>query len=402
MKITLINHFPLTGSGSGTYTRNIAEYLVDRGHDVSIIFPENVPVQKIDGLEGVELFPVYFTGDEPVDDALPFNFPCFTTHPRSLQTFAQLNDVQMKQYLDAFNRALDHVCASFQPDIIHGQHMWILSMLAAERSVPTVVTIHGTDMMGCEKWPDLKRYADRAAEKCSAALAISHDNYNQALNLFPGLKDKLILLQNGYNEKIFYPVPHINRTEVLAKYGVPYAGQQIVFFAGKLTRFKGVDTLLRAVSLLEKERKDSVITLIAGDGEEMKALRELAAELHLKTVYFLGNRNQNELRELYNSGDVFAMPSRREPFGLVALEAMACGLPVVATNEGGLPDFVSEKVGKLVPVDDFAGLCRAIMEQLDIVKERGADRRAEVIEYAKGYTQSSFIVKLEKIYESRL
>ena len=98
MKILMINHFPLEGSGSGTYTKNLAVSLTKKGHDVCIIMPESTEEYHL--LEGVRLHPVFFTDDgiasggnaakAPVG-ALPFNFPCFTSHPRSVTTFADLS-----------------------------------------------------------------------------------------------------------------------------------------------------------------------------------------------------------------------------------------------------------------------------------------------------------------------
>ncbi|MDO4545645.1 MAG: glycosyltransferase family 4 protein [Bacillota bacterium] len=408
MKILLINHFPLEGSGSGTYTRNIAQYLVKRGHQVCVVFPET----DIQGpLADIKLHPVYFTQDqesrtglapkEILVNALPFNFPCFTTHPRSLRTFGDLDDTELKQYLDAFKTALIEECESFKPDLIHGQHIWCLSWLAAGLGIPSVITAHGTDLMGYDKWPQFRKYAEEAVEKCSRILAISRDNMQAALERFPQAEGKITLLSNGYNEDVFYR-EMVNKEGTLEQNGVPYKGEKLVLFAGKLTAFKGVDTLLRAVKLYEEQQPGKIITMIAGSGQEEKMLKELQQTLQLKSLYFLGHKNQAELRKLYNMADVFAMPSRKEPFGLVALEAMACGLPVVASNEGGLPEFVNEKVGALVPADDPSVLCTAILNELDR-SEADPKRKDLISEYARSdYTQSQFIIKLEKIYEELL
>ncbi|PWL79093.1 MAG: hypothetical protein DBY20_04240 [Coriobacteriia bacterium] len=78
MRILLMNHFPLQGSGSGVYTINIARALVRKGHEVCIIMPENEELAELE-IDGVRLHPVYF--NSCVDDALGFDFPCFTTHP---------------------------------------------------------------------------------------------------------------------------------------------------------------------------------------------------------------------------------------------------------------------------------------------------------------------------------
>ena len=100
MRILMINHFPLEGSGSGTYTKNLATQLVKLGHEVCVILPVNT--LDIPQYEGVRLHPVFFTNpDNPQAtsaDALPFNFPCFTTHPVSVVAFADLTAGQMDAY----------------------------------------------------------------------------------------------------------------------------------------------------------------------------------------------------------------------------------------------------------------------------------------------------------------
>ncbi|WP_165046180.1 glycosyltransferase [Adlercreutzia sp. ZJ138] len=413
MKILLVNHFPLEGSGSGTYTMNTAQHLAKRGHDVCIVFPENrVPTP----LDGVSLRPVYFdAGDEqraladnPINDGsthdgsapthpLPFNFPCFTTHPRSLTTFDDLDDNQIERYLKAFSAAIDTAVREFKPDIIHAQHVWLLANVAAKTGVPTIVTAHGTDMMGYRKWPRFHAIANETVQLCHSIIAISKDNYDDTVTTIPAAADKMVLLLNGYNEDIFYR-EDIDRTSLLAQHGVPYQGQRIVLFAGKLTNFKGVDVLLHAAARYEREHPD-IVTLLAGSGEERDMLERLRVDLGLSRTYFLGHQLQDSLRRLYNAADLFAMPSRREPFGLVALEAMACGLPVVATNQGGLPEFVTQECGTLIDVDDEIALARTIVDELDRTAAT-PNRKERIAENVfERYAQSKFVVRLEALYQ---
>lgn len=107
MKVLMVNHFPLEGSGSGTYTKNIAAHLTKQGHEVCAVFPENSPSADI---PGVRLIPVMFSAKgakrRTKKEHLPFNFPCFTTHPRSTTTFADLSSEEFAQYLAAFDAAI--------------------------------------------------------------------------------------------------------------------------------------------------------------------------------------------------------------------------------------------------------------------------------------------------------
>ena len=398
MKILMINHFPLEGSGSGTYTKNLAMQLAGLGHEVCVILPENRT--QIQQYEGVRLHPVFFTYEEDIPGALPFNFPCFTTHPRSVVAFENLGEGQMEAYLAAFQQAIDEEVASWQPDIIHGQHVWALPSLAVGKGVPLVLTAHGTDLMGYDKWPEMRHFAETAMEGCEKVICISRDNEALVRKIFPQHAGKIVRMRNGYNPAIFY-VQQLDRAAELAKYGVDYNGQRIALFAGKLTRFKGVDVLLDAAAIVAG-RDPNVFIPIAGDGEERANLEAQKERLALPNLQFLGNVTQDALCRLYNIADIDLVPSRREPFGLVAVEAMACGTPVIATNEGGLPDFVNDSVGALVPVEDAQALADAILATLE---RAAADPgwRAQVQRYSEAnYSQAAIIQELVALYEEVL
>ncbi len=403
MRILLINHFPLEGSGSGTYTKNLATQLAKLGHEVCIILPENTT--DIQQYPGVRLHPVYFTDpDMPLDKrpegALDFNFPCFTTHPRSVVAFKDLNPNQMDAYIDAFSQAIDEEVAGFSPDIIHGQHVWVLSSLAAGKGVPLVLTAHGTDLMGYDKWPSLRHFADAAMEAACKVICISADNEALVRKMFPAWEDKIVRMRNGYNPDIFFERP-LDRAAVLEGYGLPYGGEPLILFAGKMTRFKGIDVLLDAAALYT-QALPGVMTVLAGDGEERPALQAQAEALGLENLHFIGNVSQDALAQLYCVADVDLVPSRREPFGLVAVEAMACGTPVVATDQGGLPDFVNPSVGALVKPEDAADLARGIEETLHRVLE-DPSWRERIAAYARdNYSQAVIIRELADLYEQVL
>jgi len=395
MKVIMINHFPLDGSGSGTYTRNIAVHLQKKGHEVCVIMPENST--EYAGIPDVDIIPVYFKNNEEIDGMLPFNFPCFTTHPRSVMTFSDLSDDELDMYLSAFRNALKKAVDEFKPDIIHGQHIWLLSWLAIETGVPYVVTAHGTDLMGYKNWERFRKYATETAEGAKRIITISNDNDELVRELFPTSADKSVFMQNGYDTERFYPEP-VPREQIEKMFNIKLK-KKLVLFVGKLAHFKGVDILIEALRLYEKEYPGEVTSIIAGDGELAPALKKQAEEANLKDLHFMGHLNSTQLRELYSTADVSLVPSRREPFGLVAIEALACGCPVIATNQGGLTDIINDDVGSLVNVEDAEDLAKAIRKE--IYDPNREQRGKNAAKYAlNNYAQGSLMDTLIKIYNS--
>jgi len=405
MKVLTINHFPIEGSGSGTYTRNIAVHLQKKGHEVCVIMPENTTSYA--EIPNVRMIPVYFKYTEEIDGMLPFNFPCFTTHPRSTMTFYDLDDTQLEMYLSAFKKVIDQAVEEFKPDIIHGQHIWLLSWLATKTGVPCVVTAHGTDLMGYKQSERFRKYADETVLSVKRIITISNDNTELVKEFFPAAADKAVFMQNGYDTERFYPEP-VSKDEILKTLvstlrqsedvsQIPTIKEKIVLFVGKLANFKGVDIMIEAIRLYEDKYPGEITTIIAGEGELAESLEKQAKNSNLNNLYFIGYLNSIQLRQLYSTADVSLVPSRREPFGLVAIEALACGCPVIATNQGGLTDIINDDVGALVDVEDAQGLAEAIYNELhhtDRVK-RGKNAAKYALE---NYAQDSLMDTLVKIY----
>jgi len=395
MKVLMINHFPLDGSGSGTYTRNIAVHLTKKGHEVCVIIPENT--RNYASIPGVMDIPVFFQHTEVIEGMLPFNFPCFTTHPRSIMTFEDLDDKQLEMYLSAFEQAINRAVEEFKPDIIHGQHIWLLSWLAIKTGIPYVVTAHGTDLMGYKKWERFRKYAYETAMGAKRIITISNDNTELVTELFPDAAEKAVFMQNGYDTERFYPEP-VSRDKIEKMFDIKLK-EKLVLFVGKLAHFKGVDILIEAVRLYENETPGEITTIIAGDGELATSLKKQAKDGNLKDLHFLGHLNSTQLRELYSTAEVSIVPSRREPFGLVAIEALACSCPVIATNQGGLTDIINDDVGTLVDVEDAAGLAAAIRKEIHYPNR--AERGKNAAKYAlDNYAQGSLMETLIGVYES--
>jgi len=393
VRVLLINHFPLVGSGSGTYTRNIAVHLIKMGHEVGIVMPENTA--EYAGVSGAKIFPVFFTNDEKIANALPFNFPCFTTHPRSVKTFFDLSQEELEAYLFAFERAIGEAVSVFTPDIIHAQHIWLLSWLSAKTGIPYLITAHGTDLMGYQQGARFRKYADEAAAGAKRLITISNDNDELVREFFPSCADKAVIMRNGYDSDQFFPEP-VPKEMLSQMYNIRL-NDKLVFFAGKLANFKGIDVLLDAAKLYESKHPGKISTVIAGAGELSDKLKSQACKLGLESVSFVGHIGVSQLRSFFSSADVSVVPSRREPFGLVAIEALACGCPVIATNQGGLMDIITDEIGALVDVEDEIGLSDAI--QSELFNPDRKQRGEAAAKYARdNYTQDSLIDSLVEIY----
>ena len=115
----------------------------------------------------------------------------------------------------------------------------------------------------------------------------------------------------------------------------------------------------------------------------------------LKNTYFIGNQNHDDLRCIYNIADVSIVPSRVEGFGLVAIEALACGTPVITSDQGGLPEIVNDQVGMIFKSEDYHELASHIKEILN----KEYDKKSINKYVLSKYSQDSLINKLIKLYE---
>lgn len=391
MKILIINHSPFIGSGSGIYTMNIAKALRKSGHNIKVITAANSLV--FPDMGDIKIHPIFFKYKDNIEGQLDFNVPCFDQYPTSDVVFYNLSQKQLKEYEEEFRKVLKEEIENFKPDIIHTQHIWIWSSIVTEYNLPTAITSHGSDMMGYNIDNSFGVYCEKAIENCDKIITISKKNNEVVLENFPQAKNKSITLKNGYDTQIFH-LKNLKKQEVLKEFGINKDYKKIVLYAGRLTENKGIDVLLNAANIYEDE---DTITIIAGGGGLLGDLKKQASELNLKNIAFVGDQTQENLSKLYNIADVLAVPSRVEGFGLVAIEALACGTPVVATNKGGMTDFINDKVGALVDVED------EVMLEKEISKILNGNRTFNILElsqYAQNnYSQEAVINDLINIYK---
>jgi len=182
-----------------------------------------------------------------------------------------------------------------------------------------------------------------------------------------------------------------------------------VLFVGSLVRQKGVDVLLKAFKNVKKDMGSSPVSsidpvnlIIVGDGKQRPALERLADDLGLEDVYFLGMKR--DLKSIFKKSSVLVLPSREEGFGLILLEAMANGVPVIASNVGGVPEIIEDgKNGLLFETGDFEDLARKITRVLKLEDDESEKLRDGLMkrgrETIKKFNWKTMAGEVDEIYE---
>lgn len=235
-------------------------------------------------------------------------------------------------------------------------HYWLSGLVGLELSkrwrVPHVTSFHTLAEVKRRARPGESEHPERAsgerriAQAATRIVAWSEHERRAMAQLYGADPDKVLIIPPGVDDRKFRPLDR-----VVCRERLNLGGGRILLYVGRLERLKGVDILFRAVAALDDADDVSVI-VIGGfaNSPELARLRRVAAQLGIDgRVSFLGSLPQDQLPEYYSAADICVLPSFYESFGLAALEAAACGTPVVASRVGGLPTIVKDgETGYLV------------------------------------------------------
>ena len=266
-------------------------------------------------------------------------------------------------------------------DLVHSHYWlsgWVGSRLKESWSVPWVHMYH---TLGVLKNFANRRRVEKESEKrimveaqvaktVDGIIAASPWEREQMISRIWLPPSKVKVIPCGVDLRLFKPVPSGKAKKFLG-----LSDREFVLFVGRIDVIKGIDVLIRAIHELSRKKKtNSGLGLIIIGGEldadprmesrEMQRLRALVNRMNLKErVAFWGSQRQDLLPYFYSAADALVLPSRYESFGMVALEAMACGAPVIATRVGGLQFTVEDhRTGLLVPEGDWHQLADRIQE----------------------------------------
>lgn len=301
-------------------------------------------------------------------------------------------------------------------DLIHS-HYWLSGWAARElRAVwgaPIVQMFHTLGAVKNQIAAPTERESQRRIDVeteisgfVDRIVAATPAEEEQLVELYGADPSKITIIPPGVDLELFHP--H-SPEDAKLRIGVKPCNNMILF-VGRIEPLKGIETLLRAMALLANECplwvKQLCVAIIGGDPDttdakrdEMERLKAIRAELGITDlVTFLGARDQDRLHHYYSSAEMVIMPSHYESFGMVALEAMACGTPVIASEVGGLAYLIRDgETGFHVPDGDPEALACAIarLAQDPALRER-LGRQAH--EYAQEYSWQRIANRIVSLY----
>ena len=333
-------------------------------------------------------------------------------------------DERLRPVLAAFSRDIAFVADPVTADVVH-VHTWythlggIVTKLAY--GIPLVLTVHSLEPL--RPWKreqlgggyDASAWVERAAiEMADAIVAVSQGTKADVLRLFDVDEERIHVIHNGIDTDEYRPA---EAADALVRFGidpsVPY-----VLFVGRITRQKGIVHLVRAIRHLDP---GIAVVLCAGapDTKDIAAEMETgvrAAQAEHGNVHWIAEMvDRPTVRQLYSHAAVFCCPSVYEPFGIINLEAMACGTAVVASGVGGIPEVVIDgETGLLVefepgtdgsfePADpeafsrDLAAAINALMADPSRRGAMGAEGRRRAVEH---FSWASIAGQTVELYRS--
>lgn len=325
MKIAMVGQFPPHVGGVGVHIRTLSKKLVEEGHEVYVITYPHKEIHDIDGIH--------------VIGTKGLNIP----------------GVRGLMFKKNAKKALENLLEKEDIDIIHGHYLFPAGAAAVEvgqkYGIKTYVTAHGSDMFELYKSQPLMRSTIRTVLKdADRVLAVSNALKHEIVATgVVGIADKTKISLNSVDINKFS-----SKENDSFKKEFKLTDKPIVMFVGNLIKRKNVDSLLEA----KKIANSDYYLVIVGDGPLSKKLQKKVEEDNIRDVIFTGSRD--DVENIIPSCDVLILPSFSESFGLVLIEALACGKPVIGSDVGGITEIINENVGLLVNPKKVSSIAKAV------------------------------------------
>lgn len=372
MKIGIVL-YPTFG-GSGVVATELGKALAHKGHEVHFI-TYSQPVRLS------ELRTNIFFHEVSVSD-----YPLFEHTPYELVLTSKLVDVVKYEKLDLLHvhYAIPHASAAYMAQqILASQNIFI----------PFITTLHGTDITLVGKDPSFEPVITFSINNSNAVTAVSESLKQDTLDHF-SITNKIQVIPN------FICLEEYKMLEN-DKYKKRYApnGEYILTHISNFRKVKRVDDVVETFKRIRE--KIPCKLLFVGDGPERARIERLCrSECCKEEVLFLGNLEST--KEVLNISDLFLLPSETESFGLAALEAMASGVPVIASNAGGLPEVINHGIsGCLTEVGNIDEMVKHALHILSTPETLATFKNA-ALEKAKEFDINNILPIYEKLYETTL
>ena len=325
MKIAMVGQFPPHVGGVGVHIHTLSKKLVEEGHEVYVITYPHKEIKDIDGIH--------------VIGTKGLNIP----------------GVRGLMFKMNAKKALEELLEKEDIDIIHGHYLFPAGAAAVEvgkeHGIKTYVTAHGSDMFELyKKQPFMRSPVKKVLRDADGVFAVSNALKHEIIATgVTGIANKTKLSWNSVDINKFS-----SKANDSFKKENKLEDKPIVLFVGNLIKRKNVESLLGA----KKVSQSDYYLVIVGDGPLFKKLSKKVEEENIHDVIFTGSRN--DVENIIPSCDVLVLPSYSESFGLVLIEALACGKPVIGSDVGGITEIINNDVGLLVNPNKVSSIAKAI------------------------------------------
>ncbi|HLR14959.1 MAG TPA: N-acetyl-alpha-D-glucosaminyl L-malate synthase BshA [Bacillota bacterium] len=370
MKKIGITCYPSVG-GSGVIATELGMLLADRGYEVHFI-TSSLPF-RLDRVHPK----IYFHEVEI------HHYPVFQYPPYDLSLAAKMAEVIDREKLDILHvhYAMPHAISA------------ILARDIADHPVKIITTLHGTDITVLGYDSTFKKMIKHGIEQSDAVTAVSN-NLVELTKKTLEVEKKLHVIYNFVNEKKYYQrdIPSLKD-----QYGITET-EKVIVHISNFRKVKRMEDVVHTFFNIQQEIEAKLILI--GDGPECAVISELVDSLGIKDkVLFLGK--QKRVEEILSIADVKLLMSQKESFGLVLLEAMACGVPCIGTNVGGIPEVIDHgKTGYLVELGDTAQAAKYAVHLLTHTDthEQFAHNALEVVHHR--FHSSTIVEQYIRLYNS--
>src|SRR5262245_11143382 len=368
-----ITLYPTYG-GSGAVATELGLALARRGHEIHFISYAS-PFR----LRGV-------TEHVTFHEVIPADYPLFEHSPYAFALAVKQHEVALREELQVM-----HVHYA----IPHAATAWLAKqMLGDERDLKIVTTLHGTDITLVGRDPSYFTLTKFSIERSDRVTAVSGYLRDETYKTFGCDGCEVLVIPNFINLAEYHPA-----ADPASRCNLAPDDHRVLVH---VSNFRPVKRLLDVVRIFAGVRKVLKAKLIlVGDGPDSDAAQREAQRLGRKQdVRFFGR--VDDVADLLRGADLFLLPSETESFGLAALEAMACGVPVVASAAGGIPEVVVDgETGFLAPVGDVDTMTERALDALHDPARLDALRRASVAR-ARVFSAENVVPQYERVYEDVL